>query len=99
MTLPEVLLWVRLRERRLGRPQFRRQHPVGPYVLDFYCSEARLCIEVDGQMHHIGDRPQRDAARDAYLGSLGVRVVRYPASAVLEDPGEVVEWILAEASE
>ena len=97
MTLPEVLLWVRLRERRPGRLQFRRQHPVGPYVLDFYCSEARLCVEVDGQMHYDGDRPRRDAARDAYLNSLGVRVVRYPASAVLEDPEEVVEWILAAA--
>ncbi|WP_366852839.1 DUF559 domain-containing protein [Phenylobacterium sp.] len=48
MSLPEVILWTALRGREPGRPVFRRQHPIGPYVLDFYCAKARLCVEVDG---------------------------------------------------
>ena len=50
MTIPEVILWTRLRQRP-GGFKFRRQHPAGPYVLDFFCSEARLAIEVDGMVH------------------------------------------------
>ncbi|WP_411287690.1 endonuclease domain-containing protein [Phenylobacterium sp.] len=98
LSLPELLLWVRLRKRSPGRPRFRRQHPVGPYILDFYCSEARLCVEVDGASHSMGDRPQRDIARDSWLSSQGIKVMRYAASSVLEDPEEVVEWILRLAS-
>ena len=67
MSLPEVLLWARLRRRQPGIPPCRRQHPIGPYVLDFYFSDARLCIEVDGYSHGTADRPQRDARRDAWL--------------------------------
>jgi very-short-patch-repair endonuclease len=51
MSLPEVLLWARLRHRQPGVPRCRRQHPIGPYVLDFYFSEAKLAIEVDGYSH------------------------------------------------
>jgi very-short-patch-repair endonuclease len=61
LSLPEKLLWVRLRRREPGLPRFRRQHPIGPFVLDFYCSDARLDIEIDGQSHGMGDRPERDA--------------------------------------
>jgi len=56
MTLPEVLLWRWLRQRPEGL-KFRRQYPTGPYVLDFFCSDARLAIEVDGEAHSCGDRP------------------------------------------
>jgi len=98
LSLPEGLLWTRLRLlRRQGGPTFRRQHPVGPYVLDFYCSVARLCIEVDGQAHGFGDRPARDRRRDAYLATLGIRVLRTPASAVLDDPEAIAAWLADEA--
>ncbi|MDB5670096.1 MAG: hypothetical protein JWO25_1055, partial [Alphaproteobacteria bacterium] len=63
MSLPEVLLWTRLRRRPQGF-KFRRQQPAGRYVLDFYCHEAGLAIEVDGEAHDRGDRPQRDAERN-----------------------------------
>ncbi len=69
LTAPEVRLWVRLRIRAPSRPVFRRQHPFGPYVLDFYCPAAKLCIEVDGWGHNMGDQPARDERRDAWLGS------------------------------
>jgi very-short-patch-repair endonuclease len=75
---PEVLLWGRLRKRASGKPVFRRQHPVGPYVLDFYCAKARLAIELDGMSHDVGDRPQRDLSRDAWLKAHGITVLRIP---------------------
>ena len=62
MSLPEVLLWQRLK----GSPQgiaFRKQHPIGQYRADFYCALARLVIEVDGIAHDLGDRPERDVER------------------------------------
>jgi very-short-patch-repair endonuclease len=65
LSLPEAMLWVRLRGRASGSPAFRRQHPIGPYVLDFYCAKARLAIEIDGLRHDTGDGPQRDPRRDA----------------------------------
>jgi len=95
MTLPEVLLWGQLKGRKLNGVQFRRQHPVGRYVLDFYCEAARLCVEVDGQGHDAADRPRRDAERDACLAGRGVRTVRLPASLVLSDMDAAVRTILA----
>ncbi len=89
---PEVRLWVRLRAHREG-PQFRRQRPVGPYVLDFYCHAARLVIEVDGCGHSMGDRPERDERRDAWLGARGLRVVRIAASDVMADADEVADSV------
>jgi len=64
---PEARLWSRLRERALGTPVFRRQHPIGPYVLDFYCAKARLAVEIDGMSHDVAHGPQRDAQKDAWL--------------------------------
>jgi very-short-patch-repair endonuclease len=93
LSLPEKLLWVRLRRREQGTLAFRRQHPVGPYILDFYCANARLCIEVDGASHSMGDRPQRDERRDSFLRAQGIEVVRIAASYVLEDPEQATDWI------
>ncbi|MFD1781938.1 endonuclease domain-containing protein [Phenylobacterium terrae] len=90
---------MRLRRREPGLPSFRRQHPVGPYVLDFYCSAARLCIEVDGYTHLTEDRPERDARRDAHLHRLGIRVMRYAAATVLADPDGISASILETADE
>ena len=64
MSLPEVLLWQQLKGKATGR-KWRKQHPAGPYSLDFYCDGAKLCVEVDGEAHDRGDRPAKDAARDA----------------------------------
>ena len=93
LSLPEVLLWEQLR-REPGGHYFRRQHAAGPYFLDFYCARARLCVEVDGEAHGFGDRPERDARRDAWLGEQGVRVLRIPAREVLRDLDRVVAHIL-----
>jgi very-short-patch-repair endonuclease len=84
MSLPEGLLWRELRKRPLDL-KFRRQHPAGVYVLDFYCAAARLAIEVDGRGHDSAQAAQRDARRSEYLRSQKVATVRVPATAILND--------------
>jgi very-short-patch-repair endonuclease len=96
---PEARLWLRLRTRIPGAPVFRRQHPIGPYVLDFYCAKARLAIEVDGIGHDLGDRPQRDILRDAWLQAEGVTVMLIPASEVMRAINDVVDAIVRTAME
>jgi very-short-patch-repair endonuclease len=88
LSLPEKLLWVRL---RAGPVRFRRQHPLGPYILDFYCPAAKLAIEVDGEAHDMGDRPQRDEVRTAWLEGQGIKMMRVPARDVLADPDAVAD--------
>jgi very-short-patch-repair endonuclease len=80
---------------RPGGLRFRRQHPIGPFILDFYCAQARLAIEIDGIAHDMGDRPARDRDRDAWLGQQGVATLRLPASAVMDDLEAVVRAIVA----
>jgi very-short-patch-repair endonuclease len=91
LSLPEKLLWVRLRGAEV---RFRRQHPIGPYVLDFYCPAAKLAIEVDGAAHDFGDRPQRDDVRNAWLNGEGIQVLRIPAKDVLADPDAVADALV-----
>lgn len=94
MSLPEVLLWKQLRGDRLEGLRFRRQHPMGRYVLDFYCDRVRLAIEVDGSMHHVEGAPERDARRDRWLEMAGVQVLRLPARLVLNDMTATIDMIL-----
>jgi very-short-patch-repair endonuclease len=92
MSLPEVLLWRELRKKPNGL-QYRRQHPAGPYVLDFFCASANLAIEVDGEAHNRGDRPERDHIRDRWLETQGVRVVRISANDILKNLDGVLQFI------
>src|SRR4051795_6949535 len=85
LTLPEVVLWQALRGGGVGGLRFRRQHPVGPYVLDFYCPALRLAVEVDGAAHDIPDQAGRDLRRDAWLAEQGIRVRRFLAADVLSE--------------
>jgi len=94
MSTPEVLLWTHLRGRALGGLKLRRQHPIGRYVLDFYCPEARLVIEIDGESHGHGDQPQRDEIRDAWLRDQGLEVLRIGAADVMRDVVDVADGIL-----
>jgi very-short-patch-repair endonuclease len=97
MTLPEVLLWQVLRRCGSGY-RFRRQHSAGPYVLDFFCPSAGLCVEVDGKAHDMGDNPARDVRRDARLLEQGIRTLRIPAEEVLRDLEPVVRLIQEECA-
>jgi len=97
MSLPEVALWQLLR-RRPGGLKFRRQHASGPYILDFFCNDARLAIEVDGEVHSRGNRPALDEARDAYFMRAGIHTLRIAARDVLVDVEAAVTMISAEAA-
>jgi len=94
MTPPELRLWTALRMRPDGF-KFRRQHPFGPYVLDFYCDAAKLGIEVDGIAHDLCGNPARDHARDAWLGRQGIGVLRIVAEEVRVNLEGVVAGIAA----
>jgi very-short-patch-repair endonuclease len=98
MTLPEVLLWRALRKEPEG-VKFRRQHPVGPYVLDFYCPQARLGIEIDGIAHDMGDNPERDETRALWLAGRKIALLRVPASEVFKSVDQVAEAIVASCRE
>ncbi len=93
MSPPEIRLWAILRRSPAG-VKYRRQHPIGPYVADFYCPAAKLVIEVDGHIHDSAAAAARDEKRDEYLRKLGLRVIRVPASDVLANPAAVAEALL-----
>jgi very-short-patch-repair endonuclease len=93
MSLPEVLLWKELRSRP-GGLKFRRQHPAGPYVVDFFCADARLAIEVDGEAHSMGTHPQRDRQRDAWFQRNDIETLRISAKDVLADLPAALDWIM-----
>jgi very-short-patch-repair endonuclease len=95
MSPPEARLWQILRTRPCGL-KFRRQHPIDPYVVDFYCREARLIIEIDGLTHE-GGGAGRDEIRDERLSEMGFAILRIPAAEVRRDANAVVEEILARA--
>ena len=79
-TPAEEILWLCLRGRRLCGAKFRRQHNIGRFIVDFYCHEARLAIEVDGGVHDT--QKERDAERDAWLAASGLTVLRFENEAV-----------------
>lgn len=89
----EKRLWAHIRRRHIGGHRFRRQYGIGPFVVDFYCPEARLVIEVDGPSHYEPGEPERDRCRQEYLEKLGLRVVRFTNTEVLEGTEGVVEAI------
>jgi very-short-patch-repair endonuclease len=92
MTPAETLLWWRLRRNAEGW-KFRRQPPIGPFVVDFGCMEVRLAIEVDGATHSTAEEIAYDERRTQYLESLGWRVVRFWNWEITRNLGGVVETI------
>lgn len=92
----EKKLWHRLRDRQLLGHKFRRQHPVGPYILDFACEAQQLAIELDGGQHNDSAHQQRDAARTAFLEKSGWCVLRFWNNEVNENIEGVLQ-IIADA--
>ncbi len=97
MSPPEGLLWNKLRGKQLGGLKFRRQHPVDPYVLDFYCAEVKLAVEVDGDLHMDEGRAVQDNRRDRFLSERGIRTLRIPARDVFKEMDAVLDRIVHEA--
>ena len=93
MTDAEARLWYRLRNRNTSDYKFRRQHPIGPYILDFYCEYKHLAIEVDGSQHSERGYADHDAVRSTYLERQGLRVLRFDNLQVLRETDAVMSVI------
>jgi type I restriction enzyme M protein len=91
----EALLWRLLRDRQIANAKFRRQHPYPPYILDFYCHELKLAVELDGGQHNEEAGRRKDARRDECLAEHGIRVLRFWNGDVLRDTEAVLEAIYA----
>lgn len=95
MTRPKRTLWSMLRRDQLNL-HFRRQHPIGPFILDFYCAREKLCVEIDGPAH--AESAEYDQRRTAWLEKEGIRVLRFTADDVERRPAFVVRAIMQAAA-
>ena len=95
-TWAEKLMWRWLRDRRFSAYKFRRQHPAEPYILDFYCREASLAIELDGAQHGHPEKLKTDAERDQFLASLGIKTLRFWNGRLRREPQVVRDTIFEE---
>jgi very-short-patch-repair endonuclease len=91
-TEAEKLLWMNLRGRRLKGFKFRRQHPLEKFIVDFYCPESRLAIELDGGYHDEAEQSEIDA-RTLELNAVGIQVIRFKNSEVIENMASVLKKI------
>ena len=98
LTAPEQKLWSKLRGEQLG-VKFRRQHPVGPYIADFYCAERSLVLEIDGDSHFSEEGKQYDSSRTEYMTNCGLTVLRFINYDIQTNLAGVVSCILAEIGE
>lgn len=93
-TSAEAYLWKLLKNKQVGGLKFRRQHSVGNYILDFYCPELNLAIELDGEIHsgHVAEQIDRD--RDEYLSNQNIKILHFENRWVFEAPQDIIEEIL-----
>ncbi len=93
MPKPEEILWQRIRRKQLG-VKFRRQHGIGRYIVDFYCAELNLAIEIDGDSHFSDEGKEKDTIRDAFIEALGIKVLRFTNEEVMKQTESVLERII-----
>jgi len=96
LTAPEAVLWASLQRRQLAGKKFRRQVSIGPYIVDFYCAERRLVIELDGAAHFSPTIDEYEAARTNYLQREGLTVIRFENRELKEDIEAVLDRIRRE---
>ena len=89
----EVVLWHNVRSRRLRGLEFRRQHEIGPFIVDFYCEEVKLAVEIDGAPHFEPEGRAYDARRTAWLKQHGVTVIHFENNDPVVNPGRMLEQI------
>ena len=99
MTKAEAVLWKKLKDRKLFPTKFRRQHPIIIFIVDFYCHEYRLVIEVDGDIHNDEIVIQYDSIRTDVLNNLGLKVIRFSNDQILFSLNSVIEKIQREITE
>jgi very-short-patch-repair endonuclease len=98
-TYVERKLWQKLRRNQLENLSFRRQHPIGPYVMDFYCPALRLAIELDGGQHNFDQNRRKDERRTMWLRSNGIEVLRFWNNDVMSNLDGVLSEIARVASD
>ena len=91
MTPAEIILWEIIRDKKISGYKFRNQHPVDRYILDFYCHEKKLAIEIDGKIHDQGK--DYDNYRDEYLKSAGIEVLRFSNDEIINNTDKIIEII------
>lgn len=91
-TEAEQILWEKLRAGRFQGVKFRRQHPISKFIVDFYCHQYKLVIELDGEVHQEKDQKERDLGREEELRDLGLRIIRFSNDSVIYD----MEYVLGE---
>jgi very-short-patch-repair endonuclease len=94
MTLPELILWKKLKDKKIFNVKFRRQHPIDIFIVDFYCHEYRLAIEVDGEIHSNDESIDYDQGRTAELEKHGIKVIRFSNDEVIHNIDQVIPKIL-----
>jgi type I site-specific restriction-modification system R (restriction) subunit/very-short-patch-repair endonuclease len=94
-TSAEEVLWQLLRNRKLDNLKFRRQHQIGHYIVDFYCHERKLIVELDGAVHFTTERQKHDSTRDKYLTSSGFNIIRFRNDEVLNNIEDVLSKIVS----
>jgi very-short-patch-repair endonuclease len=99
MTKAEAVLWKRLKNKNLFSTKFRRQHPVYIFIVDFYCHEHKLVIEVDGEIHNDEKTSEYDLARTAALNKFGLKVVRFTNNQILYSLDSVIKKIQKDIAE
>ncbi len=92
MTAAEKMLWDRFYKNQLG-VRIRRQHPIGKYIVDFYCHEAKLIKEIDGDIHLIKENKEHDIGREVCLNEFGIEIIRFTNDEVMNNVEEVIQKI------
>ncbi len=93
MTLPELILWKRLKNKKLFNIKFRRQHPINIFIVDFYCHEYKLVIEIDGEIHNSDENREYDEGRTYELERYGLKVIRFTNEQVTFKIDSVIKQI------
>ncbi|MEI6348544.1 MAG: endonuclease domain-containing protein [Bacteroidota bacterium] len=93
MTRPEEKMWQLLRNRQFQNLKFRRQHPIGRFIVDFYCHELKLIVEIDGSIHDTEIQKERDESRTFMFEELGLKVIRFENQMVMNDLTKVLAEI------
>ncbi|PAU93754.1 hypothetical protein CK503_10895 [Aliifodinibius salipaludis] len=95
MTKAEVILWSKLKGRNMLNHKFRRQHGIGDYIVDFYCPELNLVIEVDGESHYTSEGEKHDETRTEFLNELDVYILRFTNPQIKQNLEGVLKHIIS----
>ena len=99
LTFHEIILWSKLKNRQINNRKFRRQHGIGNYIVDFFCPELKLVIEVDGANHSFDEKSEQyDTERKKYIESQGIKVIRFGNNEIKDNLIGVLEVVYKETS-